>query len=299
MANNNSPAGQARVKTSYSNTVILQTENNTLIEAKLHKKILRPVCGDMVSYSRNTFNEYLVDDVLPRKNELKRLAKDSKLKIFAANVTQMLIVVAIEPVYSRYLIDRYIAYAEVNSIHPIIVFNKCDLFNDSNKRRHEDIIQEYMSLGYKIIYATNVDTLQPELTTELTNNTSILVGQSGVGKSSLINSIIPSLLINTGDLSKKTGEGIHTTTNTESYDLPHGGNIIDSPGVREFTPYFDDANQIQHGFREFKPYIDQCKFRNCLHHHEEGCKVKEAVQSEEINRLRYNSYIDILNIYSC
>ena len=287
----------ALVQTSYSNTALIQLGNKSTVKARLKKKINRPVCGDRVRYITNDFGENIIHEVLPRNNELKRLVKDGKQKVFAANITQMLIVIAVEPVYSRYLIDRYIAYAEVHNITPVILLNKTDLLDDMSRPQHLEILEFYSQLGYKTLQYSKKSNNISRLLSIINDGISILVGQSGVGKSSIIKQLFPEHEIMIGELSHKTGEGTHTTTHTEYFELPGNGAIIDSPGVREFTPWFSGKNEIQYGFVEFRDYIDKCKFRNCIHMNENGCEIKQAVTEGKINKLRYNSYIDMLNIF--
>ncbi len=233
-------------------------------------------------------------EILPRKNELIRQTEFAD-KSVAANIDVMVIVCAVEPTPSLELIDHYIVASELLPAKAIITLNKIDLKN------HESVIEslrsKYSRLHYPIITTSkeNSDNNYQALTSLLKDQTCVFVGQSGVGKSTLINTLIPNLKIDTQNISENSRLGRHTTSTTTLYDLPLGGELIDSPGVREFATPKLDADSISKGFIEIEKERNKCKFHNCKHIQEPKCAVIKAVENNEINAKRYQSYLNIIN----
>lgn len=237
-----------------------------------------------------------IRSVAPRSSLLERPNRTGTLKPVAANLTQLVIVAAIEPGIQTHLIDSYCVAAERAGIQPTIAINKADLHKDERLEEIEQLIEIYRNIGMHCVLCKSKETDGVDaLAHLLANNTSALVGQSGVGKSSIVNALLPRESVRTGALSQASGQGSHTTSTTTLYNLPSGGELIDSPGVREFTPHVPDSSELAHAFREFYEYARQCRFANCLHLNEPGCAVKIAVESHLIAPSRYASYLDMLN----
>jgi len=241
----------------------------------------------------------VVEAVLPRRNYFVRTDERQRRNIIAANLDQVLIVVATRPLPSRDLMERYLLAVHSLGIEPLIVYNKTDLeLAPDEKANGVQVLAhmpDYEALGYKVIRTScktepGIDGLR----SVLKDKTSILVGQSGVGKSSLINQLIPDLQIQTGELSNATGKGTHTTTSTILYQLTDGGYLIDSPGVWEYGIWKIEDQEIAADFIEFRPWLGQCRFNNCLHASEPACAIKQAVADGNIRDWRYQSYLRLL-----
>jgi ribosome biogenesis GTPase len=247
------------------------------------------VAGDQVIFQKISNNEGVVTALLERENTLKR-----SQKLIASNVDELWLVVAIEPHYQFELIDRYLVVAENANLPINIVVNKIELSN--NIQQVENDFSIYESAGYSVIYlSVKNKTNIKQFKNFLNDKTHIFLGQSGVGKSSLINELIPDLNLRVNEISIKSKLGKHTTTNTTLYHIPSGGDLIDSPGIREFQLDNLTNKEILSGFKEFKPFIGQCKFRNCAHINEPNCAIKQAVESGKINHKRYESYLVLIN----
>ncbi len=251
---------------------------------------LKPICGDYVRLKKDQ-NDYRIDAILPRDNVFSRADKHGRKQHLAANVDQVLIIMAVSPEPTRDIINRYLVAAELNHIEPILVFNKIDLQSDF----FTHTAHNYRQLGYQV-HLTSIkepNSLHP-LQQQLKAKTTLLAGQSGVGKSSLCNVLFPSLDLKTGELAKKTGKGAHTTSVTQLYyDLSQDAFLIDSPGVWEYGLWHLSPIEIARGFREFKDYMGACKFSNCSHSHEPDCAVIQAVADGKISEKRYQSFIRI------
>ncbi|MBL4763121.1 MAG: ribosome small subunit-dependent GTPase A [Gammaproteobacteria bacterium] len=249
------------------------------------------VSGDFILLSKEASNTLVVEERLERQSLLSRIDNFGKTKTIAANITQIVVTFSIQPKPSHLLIDRYILAAEMLNIKALLVLNKTDLINDSNKESLLNLLGMYNDIGYESLQicahdAAGISALQDKLK----NETSILVGQSGVGKSSIIKSILPNLNIRIAELSHATGEGKHTTRTSTLHHLPTGGNLIDTPGVRGFTPPLPEKVKLQHGFIEIHQHAKQCRFANCCHINEPNCAVLDAVEKQSISQKRYASY---------
>jgi len=189
------------------------------------------------------------------------------------------------------MLDRYLIAAELIGADPLIVVNKSDLLDDDSQARLQERLSVYTAIGYSLVFTSNRNTDGlTALHRHLSGHTSILVGQSGVGKSSLVQSLLPDMDVRTGSLSRVTGLGRHTTTVAMLYHVPGGGDLIDSPGVRDFTLDKVEPQKLEQGFREFSPFLGKCRFHNCRHLSEPGCAVHSAVRDGAISRLRFESY---------
>ena len=277
-----------KVITRYGQRQLVETNNGEIFQCLSRQNIGFSVAGDEVLFQKTKQDEAIVTAIYPRRNELQR-----KDKLIAANVDQLWLVVALEPHYEFDLIDRYLIMAENSNLPIGIVINKIEL-SKNEKQLNEDF-EHYITLGYEIHSLSvksgiNVDTFKEKLV----NKSHIFLGQSGVGKSSLINSLIPDLELRVNEISIKSKLGKHTTTNTTLYHIPSGGDLIDSPGVREFQLDNLSEEQIVRGFREFKALSDKCRFRNCRHINEPDCAIKVALENGDISNNRYESYLNIL-----
>lgn len=218
-------------------------------------------------------------------------------KPVAANVDRIVIVIAPEPQPFANLIDRYLIAAEAVEITPLLVLNKSDLL-DRNERRAEidALFEQYRAIGYTTLQAsTHSEHGLDALRAQLHDRISVFVGQSGVGKSSLINALIPGIDIRVGELSTAESKGRHTTTTSRLFHLPTGGDLIDSPGIREFGLDNLDRAQIENGFIEFREWLGRCRFRDCSHQHEPGCALQTALRDGHISPARMQSFMTILN----
>jgi len=266
---------------------------------KFRRGVGRPFCGDRVLVGKADDASLVVESILSRENYFVRADERQRQHIIAANLDQVLIVIAARPLPSRDLMERYLLAVHSLDIEPVIVLNKTDLEVPADETAAgADVlahVPDYEALGYTVIHtscktAPGITALQPVLK----DRTSILVGQSGVGKSSLINQLLPDLDIQTGELSTATGKGTHTTTSTIMYEFTGGGYLIDSPGVWEYGIWKLDNDELAAGFIEFKSWLGQCRFNNCVHATEPDCAIKQAVADGHIREWRYQSYLRLL-----
>jgi ribosome biogenesis GTPase len=276
------------VITRYGQRLLVEAQSGELYQCTGRRNIELSVAGDQVIFQTTDNNEGVVTALLPRDNFLTR-----SQKLIAANIDELWLVVAIEPHYQFELIDRYLVVAENAGLPINIVVNKIELSDDFDQVKHDFSL--YESAGYSVHYlSVKAQTNVAEFKAQLNHKAHIFLGQSGVGKSSLINELIPDLNLRVNEISTKSKLGKHTTTNTTLYHIPSGGDLIDSPGIREFQ--LDDLTdkEILSGFKEFKPFIGECKFRNCAHINEPKCAIKTAVEDGAINPKRYHSYLQLI-----
>lgn len=227
----------------------------------------------------------------PRHSELSRPDSHGQLRPVAANIDYIVLVIAPVPEPHANLIDRYLVAAESVDIEPLILLNKTDLLNDSNRDDIDALLEPYPAIGYRLLTASTksrhgLDALK----SELKNRTSVFVGQSGVGKSSLINALLPGVDLKVGALSRGHAKGTHTTTTARLFHFPDGGSLVDSPGIREFGLWHMQREEVLRGFKEFRPYLGHCKFRDCQHTGEPGCALREALERGEISQRRWDSF---------
>ena len=279
---------QGIVITRYGQRQLVEDENGIVFQSVSRQNIGFSVAGDKVLFQKTKHDDAIVTAIYPRDNELKR-----QDKLIAANIDQLWLVVAIEPHYEFELIDRYLIMAENSNLPIGIIVNKIEL--STTKSKTENDFLNYQSLGYDVHFLSvkkqiNLDFFKEQLV----NKSHIFLGQSGVGKSSLINSLIPDLQLRVNEISSKSKLGKHTTTNTTIYHIPSGGDLIDSPGVREFQLDSLTELEIKSGFKEFRALSDACRFRDCRHINEPNCAVKESLNQGKINPNRYQSYLNIL-----
>ena len=246
------------------------------------------VVGDQVEWLPST-DEGTIEKILPRRNLFYR-QDEIRTKSFAANLDQVVILLAAEPEFSQMQLTRALIAAEAEHITPIIALNKSDL-TDLFARALERLAP-YTAMGYTVLQLALKHGQWSDLVTRLQNKTSLILGPSGTGKSTLINQFIPNALVSTGEISHALNSGKHTTTSTNLYwvDAERKTALIDSPGFQEFGLHHIDAMQLAAYMPDLKPYVSECKFYNCTHLHEPGCGVQTAVASGEINASRYKLY---------
>ena len=253
------------------------------------------VTGDQIIWRLGQEGHGVVVAKVDRQSELQRPNMYGELKPVAANIDYMVIVVAPEPHAHRNLIDRYLVAAEISNIEPVLCLNKTDLISDDNRAHFEQLVQDYEQIGYRFVRASSkVETGLDELKSLLKNRISVFVGQSGVGKSSIISTLLPDEDIKVGALSEQSRKGRHTTTTATLFHFPSGGDLIDSPGIREFGLWHMSEEEVLDGFREFAPFVGTCKFRDCRHEAEPGCAIKQALEDGHVSQGRFDSYQQII-----
>jgi ribosome biogenesis GTPase / thiamine phosphate phosphatase len=232
--------------------------------------------------------------VLPRTSALQRPDPHGDMKTVAANIDRIIIVVAPYPEPHANLIDRYLVAANSIDIEPVLLINKIDRIDEATRAKVDYLESTYRKLGYKVLMlSTKTEQGLDELKEYLAHYTSVFVGQSGVGKSSLINALLPESNLRVGDLSERQ-LGTHTTTSATLLHFPGGGHLIDSPGIREFGLWHMEEDEVLEGFIEFREFIGHCKFRDCSHRHEPGCAILKALEAGQISSTRMDSYRYIL-----
>ena len=255
--------------------------------------------GDEVTISMedNGQDTAVITDIAKRKNYIVRSSPQSRFKkhIVAANLDQAgLICTVKEPRTSQGFIDRFLVTAAAYHIPAILVFNKKDVYKAKDMEKYGHWKNVYESMGYTVLLtAAAAGEGIPELQELLHNKTTLMSGHSGVGKSTLINAMLPELQLKTKNVSGWSGKGMHTTTFAEMFDLPGGGRLIDTPGLREFGIVDIDKAELSHYFLDMQPFLANCQFNNCQHLDEPGCAVKEAVEAGELDMERYLSYVAI------
>ena len=274
----------------------LRLTNGEKVDARIKGKKTKPVCGDVVSYQQiDNESEVLITGISERRNELTRPNLRGRIDVLAANVDVLVVVAAVAPLPDWYIVDRYLSAAEFMRVDSIVVFNKVELLGEHGLDIPE--LDEYRDIGIEVVEcsahaAIGLDSLR----SLLEDRCAIVVGQSGVGKSSLINELATDSSQRTAGISSKTSEGKHTTVNSVMLTLTGGGSIIDSPGVRDYTPGLTELTDVAEGFREICSAAGDCRFANCRHLREPGCAVKAGVDNGEIAERRYESYKRLVNI---
>jgi ribosome biogenesis GTPase / thiamine phosphate phosphatase len=243
----------------------------------------------------------MVIEILPRKNYITRQSPAHKMQhhIIAANVDQSIMFATLkDPRTSQGFIDRFLVTCEAYHVPAIIVFNKTDLYRKKEEQKLQELTEVYTDIGYKVFgMSVQNNTGVEEVKEILKNKTTLMSGHSGVGKSSFINLIFPEFQLKTQDVSGWSGKGMHTTTFAEMFDLPDGGRLIDTPGMREFGIVDISKQELSHYFPEMRVLLQDCQFNNCLHINEPGCAIKKAVEDGRIHAERYISYWNILDSF--
>ncbi|MBA2656680.1 MAG: small ribosomal subunit biogenesis GTPase RsgA [Tatlockia sp.] len=264
------------------------------IHCSIRPNIDSLVAGDRVVWQTESEQKGVVVSRYPRNSMLGRADRRGEIKPIAANISQIIVVVAAKPELTWPLLDSYLVMAEQMNMEICIVLNKADLACDSLKK---ELLANYQPLGYRIILTSQIsNTGYEQLKESLNHQISVFVGQSGVGKSSIISGLLPhETNIQTGEISITTELGCHTTSNSRYYHIPSGGALIDSPGVREITLSHLPIPQITYCYREFRPLISNCKYRNCNHQDNHGCAIIQALNDGKLNKQRYDNYLKIIN----
>jgi ribosome biogenesis GTPase len=272
-------------------------DNNQRIIRRCHLRanLKTVVTGDEIIW-RDSSSLGIIVACEPRKSEISRPDARGNMRTVAANIDRVFIVIASKPEPFANLIDRYLVAIENRKLEPVLVLNKLDLLEHTPDNDVEKMLSIYPQLGYTLVrVSAHTDIGLGDLRKELVNYTSVFVGQSGVGKSSLINALLPNENEAVGALSENTAKGTHTTTTARLFHLPSGGRLIDSPGIREFNLWHLKPEDVAEGFVEFRDFLGHCRFRDCKHEVEPNCALLDAVKEGNISERRLASYRHILN----
>lgn len=286
-------AQAATVVAAWGRRVAIELAGGERVQARLKGKRLQAVCGDRVEAAPlGEERDWLVTAVEPRENALERLDGRGRREIVAANLDALLATIAPEPAPDFFVVDRYLCAAELMGIAAAIAMNKADLGAHA-----PHALEDYPPLGYPVLECSAVtgaglDAVRAELDRRLT----LIVGQSGAGKSSLVNALAPDAGQRVRAISAARGEGRHTTVAAELIRVPGNGAVIDTPGVRDYAPWLDDPRRVGPGFREIARHAEECRFADCLHRAEPDCAVQAAVAAGDIAERRYTSYRRLLNL---
>ncbi|HUR09920.1 MAG TPA: ribosome small subunit-dependent GTPase A [Flavitalea sp.] len=257
--------------------------------------------GDVIEIEMENEGEHTVTitKIYDRRNYITRQSPGHRMQhhIVASNIDQSLLFATLrEPRTSQGFIDRFVMTSEAYHVPAVIVFNKTDLNRKKEQIKFDELYGMYTAIGYKVFsMSVEKNTGVDEVKSILQNRVTLMSGHSGVGKSSFINSIFPEMRLKTQDVSGWSGKGLHTTTFAEMFDLPFGGQIIDTPGMREFGIVNIPRQEISHYFPEMKLLLPECQFNNCLHLNEPGCAIKKALEEGRIHVERYISYCNIVD----
>jgi ribosome biogenesis GTPase len=288
------PSGLVLVN--YGRSVLVEDATRKLFRCVARRNLPPIVSGDRVTWEPTGEQEGVITAIAARRTVLQRADGGRRSRALAANIDQIAVVAAAQPAPNAFLIDRYLVAAELAGAAPLVVVNKTDLLNPRDPAGPTACVRRYAAIGYTTLLTSALENTGIDaLAQALADRISILVGQSGVGKSSLIRRLLPEQDILIGELSEASGQGRHTTTTTTLYHLPNGGDLIDSPGVRDFRLGETPVTELAHGFRDFRPYLGQCRFEDCRHLAEPGCAVNEAVVAGAIDERRLASYRNLVN----
>ena len=277
---------RGRVVAAHGRQYIVETADGQRLPCFPRGKKSEVACGDDVEITQSSPDQGVIDAILPRRHLLYR-SNEIRQKLIAANVDQLVVVVACEPAFSDDLVTRALIAAESQEIEVLIVLNKCDLAERLPAARRQTGV--FAGLGYRVLELCARDHAE-DLRPQLQGRTSVLVGQSGMGKSTLVNALIPAAGAATREISQALDSGKHTTTHATLYHLDADSHLIDSPGLQEFGLGHLERGEIEYAFREFRPYLGHCRFRDCRHDREPDCALRPAVDAGKIEKTRFASY---------
>ena len=285
-----------QVVASHGRLLDIEDEARERHPCRLHGRSLRAVCGDRVrfGYASSGDPQGTVYEVLPRASLLERLNSRGGSEPVVANLTQLAVVVAPAPVPDWAVVDRYLAGAEWAGLAALLVFNKCDR-PEARDAALDQELSGFGALGYPVLHISARGAPGPEALAQACKGAvSALVGQSGTGKSSLLNALVPEAQAVTREISAATESGRHTTTTAALHRLAHGGALVDAPGVRDFAPPLPAPRALAGGYRDIVRYSPGCRFQDCLHRGEPECAVRAAAERGELSARRYESYQNLL-----
>ncbi|MBS1131018.1 MAG: GTPase EngC [Proteobacteria bacterium] len=277
---------EGRVIAAHGRQYVVELADGSLLPCFPRGKKSDIACGDRVDIKRTSDDQGVIEAIQPRTSLLYR-SNEIRQKLIAANVDQIIIVVATEPAFSDELITRALVAAESEEIEPLIVLNKCDLLDKLPAARER--LSPLVALGYRVLELSALDHAE-DLRPYLADRTSVLVGQSGMGKSTLVNALIPEARAATREISQALDSGKHTTTHAELYHLDDHSHLVDSPGLQEFGLGHLDRQEIEIAFREFRDYLGKCRFRDCRHDREPDCALLAAIDAGKIDKTRFTTY---------
>lgn len=285
---------------------LVKTESNRLVECKIKGNFrlkgirsTNPIAvGDRVKITLNAEGTAFITEIEARKNYIIRRASNlsKQSHIIAANLDQCMLIVTVNyPETSTTFIDRFLASAEAYRVPVCLVFNKTDRYSEEESSYLDALIHLYTHIGYPCLKISALnETGLDEIKQALKGKITLLSGHSGVGKSTLINAILPEQSLKTGEISTAHNTGMHTTTFSEMFPLEEGGYLIDTPGIKGFGTFDMEEEEIGHYFKEIFEFSANCKYNNCTHRHEPGCAVREAVEKHFISESRYTSYLSMM-----
>lgn len=273
----------------FGTTLVVEANDNTLWQCSLRRAAGRALCGDRVLWQAGVDGQGVVLSVLTRRNQLAH-RDGTRPKLIAANVDRLIVVLSAQLAFNALNLDRVLTGAALQDIDALIVINKIDLLNDAQQDEWDAHLAPYRALGYPVVRTSarqcaGVDALAAALAA----HSGVLIGASGVGKSSLVRCLLPSRDIRVGAVSALSGRGRHTTSVATLYHLPTGGDLTDAPGLSDFGPSPVTPERLAQAFTEFRPYLGTCKFRDCSHRNEPGCALLDAVQRGAIAAQRLAS----------
>ena len=285
---------------------VVRTDDGQLVDSKIKGSFrlkgirsTNPVAvGDYVQITCNAEGTAFITEIEERKNYIIRKASNlsKQSHIIAANVDQVLLLITIShPETSTIFIDRFLASAEAYRIPVILAFNKTDCYTEEEKKYMSALMRLYEHIGYDCIACSALqETGMEKISNLLKGKTTLLSGNSGVGKSTLLNTLIPGLNARTAEISSAHDTGMHTTTFSEMFNLPESGCVIDTPGIKGFGTFDFKKEEVGHYFKEIFRESANCKYGDCTHTHEPGCAVRQAVEEGRVSQSRYASYLNML-----